>query len=148
LIDYDDRIAALLEAHRVLRPGGWLFAAAISRFASLHDGLVRGFLADPEFEAIVERDLAEGVHLNRSGHPGWFTTAYFHRPDEFVVEVEAAGFVVEALLAIEGPASLIDEAEWLADGQRQEVLLRAIRRVEAEPSLLGASSHLFAAARR
>ena len=36
----------------------------------------------------------------------------------------------------------------LADPDRREVVLRAIRRVETEPSLLGASAHLLAVARR
>ena len=35
---------------------------------------------------------------------------------------------------------------WLDDPERREVLLRAIRRVEAEPSLLGASPHVIALA--
>ncbi|HEX3112159.1 MAG TPA: class I SAM-dependent methyltransferase, partial [Candidatus Eisenbacteria bacterium] len=55
-----DRATALREAHRALRPGGWLFAAAISRFASSMDGLFRDLFQDPRFQTIVERDLAEG----------------------------------------------------------------------------------------
>jgi 2-polyprenyl-3-methyl-5-hydroxy-6-metoxy-1,4-benzoquinol methylase len=41
LVDRADRLRALREAHRVLRPEGLLFAAAISRFAALFDLLVR-----------------------------------------------------------------------------------------------------------
>ena len=63
----------------MLRPGGVLTAAAISRFASMMDGLLRGSLDDPAFEAIVERDLRDGQHRNPTGRPEWFTTAYFHR---------------------------------------------------------------------
>jgi ubiquinone/menaquinone biosynthesis C-methylase UbiE len=40
----DDRIRALREAWRVVRPGGVVVVAAISRFASTIDGLLRGFL--------------------------------------------------------------------------------------------------------
>src|ERR1700722_15263287 len=39
LVESDDRALALAEANRVLRPGGLLMAAAISRFASTLDGL-------------------------------------------------------------------------------------------------------------
>src|SRR5215204_1860393 len=39
LTEQTDRIRALREAGRVVRPGGVVFAAAISRFASLLDGL-------------------------------------------------------------------------------------------------------------
>jgi hypothetical protein len=64
----------------VLRPGGLLPGAAITRFASTLDGVAQAFLLEPGFEAIVERDLADGQHRNPDGHPGWFTTAYLPPP--------------------------------------------------------------------
>jgi ubiquinone/menaquinone biosynthesis C-methylase UbiE len=60
LTSREDRLQALREAYRIVRPGGVLAAAAISRFASTYDGLLRGFLEDPGFEEIVERDVREG----------------------------------------------------------------------------------------
>lgn len=143
LIDRPARLAALRGALRILRPGGLVMAAGISRFASTLDGIRRGFLAEPEFEAIVRGDLETGVHLNPSGRTGWFTTAYFHRPDELGNELAQVGFRDVAVMAIEGPAASVDE-EWLDDEDRRQTLLRAIRRVEAEPSLLGMSLHLMA----
>ncbi|HEY3943536.1 MAG TPA: methyltransferase domain-containing protein, partial [Acidimicrobiales bacterium] len=141
-----DRSRALGEAARVLRPGGRILAAAISRFASTVDGISRDFLTDAEFEHIVERDVADGRHLNPTHRPGWFTTAYFHRPDELRAELEAAGFEVESLITVEGPGSFAGAA-WLEDEDRRATLLRAIRRVETEPSLLGISSHVMAVGR-
>jgi ubiquinone/menaquinone biosynthesis C-methylase UbiE len=151
LTEAADRARALQEAHRVLRPGGLLAAAAISRFASTLDGLFRGFLLEPGFEDLVVRDVAEGQHRNPERRPRWFTTAYFHRPDELEREVAASGLELQALLAVEGLAAMLDDVDaldpWLDDPARREVLLRAIRRVEAEPSLIGASSHLIAFAK-
>jgi ubiquinone/menaquinone biosynthesis C-methylase UbiE len=147
LVEAEDRLQTLAEARRVLRPGGLLAAAAISRFASTYDGLARGFLAEPEFAAIVERDVRDGQHRNPGRHPDWFTTAYFHHPDELRDEVVGAGFEVDALLAVEGPAGWLgDLSSWLEHDGRREALLAAIRRVESEPSLLGASPHLLAVA--
>jgi ubiquinone/menaquinone biosynthesis C-methylase UbiE len=149
LISRVDRLRALVEARRVLRPGGVLAAAGISRFASMLDGLVRGHLDDPGFEAIVERDVRDGQHRNPTGRPEWFTTAYFHLPDELGQEVTEAGLRLHALFAVEGPAWMLPDIEQrLADPARGERVLAAIRRVETEPSLLGASSHLLAIARR
>ena len=145
----DDRIQALSEAWRVVRPGGVMVAAAISRFASTIDGLLRGFLLDSEFEAIVERDVREGQHRNPTGQPEWFTTAYFHLPEELRGEVKEAGFAVEALVGVEGPAWAAPDLDaWLEDLRRRAKLLATIGRVEAEPSLIGASAHLLVVARR
>ena len=146
LTDRGDRIRALAEARRVLRPGG-ILVAAISRFASTLDGLLRAHLDEPGFEAIVEGDVRDGRHRNPAGRPEWFTTAYFHLPEELGGEVTEAGLRLEAVLAVEGPAWMLPDIERrLADPGRRERVLAAIRRVETEPSLLGASAHLLAVA--
>jgi SAM-dependent methyltransferase len=148
LIERSERHQALREALRILRPGGVLLAAGISRFASTYDGLARGFLADPVFEEMVERDLTDGTHLNPQRDPNWFTTSHFHLPDELRDDVSGAGFYYDATIAVEGPASWIDPAPWLADLAKTQKLLDAIRRVEAEPSVLGASAHFIVTAHK
>jgi ubiquinone/menaquinone biosynthesis C-methylase UbiE len=149
LIEPGDRLQALAEARRVLRPGGVVLAAAISRFASLMDGLKRGYLDEPGFVSIVERDLADGQHRNPADHAGYFTTAFFHHPDELAREIVAAGLSLDAILAVEGPGSLLpDLSPWWEDARRRELLLALIARVEAEPSLLGMGGHLMAVGRR
>jgi SAM-dependent methyltransferase len=149
-LDADGRRRAFSESARVLRPGGVLVAAAISRFASLLDGLRRGWLGDAQFSAIIEHDLATGEHRNPDpvGRPHWFTTAWFHRPEELHAEVQAAGFTVDGVLAVEGPLWLLGDLEqrW-ADEAERDRLLAAIRAVESEPSMLGTSAHLLATAR-
>jgi SAM-dependent methyltransferase len=143
-----DRLRALAEAGRVLRPEGHLFVAAISRFASLLDGLREYRLDDPAFVQIVERDLREGQHRNPENRPEWFTTAYFHHPDELVREVRDAGLILADVLAVEGPGWLLPEfdARWRDDRRRHE-LLEAIARIERERSMLGVSAHIVAVAR-
>ena len=141
LTEQGERVQALTEAARVIRSGGMVAAAAISRFASLFDGLASGFLGDPDFEAIVERDLREGQHRNPTDRLEWFTTAYFHHPDELRTEFEHAGLRFEALFGIEGPGWLVRDV-W-DDPARQEHVMRAARAVEQEPTLLGLSAHLL-----
>jgi SAM-dependent methyltransferase len=149
LTERADRLRALAEAGRVLRPTGHLFVAAISRFASLLDGLRENRLDDPAFVQIVERDLREGQHRNPAARPGWFTTAYLHHPDDLVREIHDAGLILADLLAVEGPGWILPEfeARWRDDRRRQE-LLAALARVEQEPSMLGVSAHVLAVARR
>ena len=149
LTERSERIAALREARRILRRGGLALAVGITRFASVLDGLFRGLMDDPEFVRIVRRDLADGQHRNPSNHPAYFTTAFFHHPDELKGEMEEAGMRHERTLAIEGPGCLLQnfEEHWRDDGRRAR-LLDAIRSIEAEPSLLGASAHIMAVARK
>jgi len=147
LTERDDRLAALREARRVLRPGGVMFAVGISRFASLMDGLNRGILDDPDFVEIIRGDLRDGQHRNPTGRWDYFTSGFFHHPDELEAEVREAGFRVEALLGIEGPAwALKDFDKCWEEPEQCELLLEIIRKVESEKSLLGISPHLMVVA--
>jgi SAM-dependent methyltransferase len=149
LLRRGERLAALREARRVLRPGGLLFAAAISRFASLLDGLRGALFADPDFERIVEKDLRDGQHRNATGRPQYFTSAFFHRPEELTSEVRTAGLVLDDLVALEGPGAFLHDLDLLwEDPRKRDTLLRFVRAVEREPSLLGLGPHLLAVAHR
>jgi ubiquinone/menaquinone biosynthesis C-methylase UbiE len=149
LVEREDRVACLHEARRVLRPGGVVWGAGISHFASLFDSLAHGFFDDSAFAPILARDLKEGQHRNPTGNPIYFTDAFFHRPEELADELLTAGFQNVELVAIEGPGWLAPDFERLwNDPAQRERLLSAVRQVEHEPSALGASSHFMAIARK
>jgi SAM-dependent methyltransferase len=149
LVQEGDRQTALSEAIRVLRPGGVLIAAGISRSASALDGLSRELLGDHEFMRIVERDLLDGHHQNPTNRLDYFTTAYFHRPEDLRREVTDAGFEVEGLYGIEGPGWILPDLEerW-NDPERREMVLRVARALESKPSVVGSSAHLMVVGRK
>lgn len=142
-----DRRRDLDEARRVLRDGGRLFGAAISRFASLLDGLQRDLIADPAFVDIVKRDLRDGRHTT-TGDARYFTESQFHLPDELRAEVLEARFTVDALVGIEGPVWDSARIPGWNDPERRPLILDLLRRVEHEPALLGATAHLMIVATR
>jgi SAM-dependent methyltransferase len=143
LVDRADRVRALTEARRVAR--GVVLAAAISRYASLVGGLVLDWLGEPAFRRIVERDVRDGQHRNPDGRPTWFTTTFFHHPEELRAEVAEAGLALDVLVGIEGVASM--RVGLPGDDDERAWLLETTRLLEAEPTLLGISSHLLAVAR-
>ena len=144
LTERSDRIKALGEAFRVLRPNGVALLVGISRFASTVNCLIEGLITDPIFVPIVERDLKDGQHINSTNDPSYFTTTFWHHPDELRQESESAGFKTQAILAVEGPARLLKDykVHWQQPAQR-EWLLKIIRQLESESSLLGFSTHIM-----
>ena len=140
LTEREERVQALREAYRLLRVGGIVLAAAISRYATLLDGLNRGFFEDPTFVEIVRSDLATGQHRNQMPDAHYFTTAYLHRPEELQQESPDAGFQDATLYAIEGPHSIQEHWDDLVLRERH---LEALRWIECDPLLMAVSSHIL-----
>ncbi|MDQ1049751.1 bifunctional 2-polyprenyl-6-hydroxyphenol methylase/3-demethylubiquinol 3-O-methyltransferase UbiG [Streptomyces sp. V4I2] len=143
-----DRVRALAEAYRAVRPGGLVVAATINRFAGLHD-----VLREERYFTAVQRERTDAVTADGRHHhhaeDGLFTVAYFARPEEPPTEFTDAGLTVEGQYGIEGVAWLMGGIEdWLDDPERRAAVLAATRRIESEPTLLGASGHLLTAGRR
>jgi ubiquinone/menaquinone biosynthesis C-methylase UbiE len=134
LVERADRMMALREVRRIRKSQGVLIAAAISRFASLIDGLARGFFRDAEFRKIVANDLATGQHSNPMDQTAYFTTAYFHRPEELADEVYEASLADIQILAGEGPVwSTAHLGEAWYDPVQRKTLMEFLSLVEREP---------------
>jgi ubiquinone/menaquinone biosynthesis C-methylase UbiE len=141
-----DRLRAIAEARRVLRPGGTLLAFAITRYAGLIYGLRQGHIFDPAYHQMIWKEVKTG---KRENPPTWaftFPNAYFHHPDELKAELEESGLVHEITLGILGPAWMVpDLAESWKDETHRQALLDIARLVENEPVL---GPRLMAAARK
>lgn len=143
LLDRDDRIRALAEGARIVRPGGPVFAAAITRWAARIDGMLREriYLAHPA--ALGRIDEIDRTGLLPPLAEGGFS-AFCHRPEELREEMADAGLEVTDLVSVEGPAFIRQDLdERMADPAEREVVLEVARAIERVPELIGFGPHLL-----
>jgi SAM-dependent methyltransferase len=141
-----DRLQALAEARRVLRPDGPLFAAAISRWAARIDGMLRARTYESFPAAEAELAPLEATGRIPPLSAGSFC-GYAHRPGQLRAELAAAGFQVIDMVCVEGPAFLLDDlGDRLTDAKARHVVLETARALERVPELLGIGPHLLVTA--
>lgn len=144
----DQRLRALAEARRIVRPGGPVFVAAISRWAPRLDGELRARLYEPY--PVIREEIAA---VERTGwlpplFPGSFA-AFCHRPQQLRAELRGAGLDVVDLVSVEGMAFMLEDLPArLEDPLDRAVVLEAARAIERVPELLGIGPHLLATAVR
>jgi SAM-dependent methyltransferase len=142
------RVQALREARRIVRPGGPVFAAVISRWAPRLDGVVaqRLYESYPNLLALLP-DVELTGNLPPVVPDGF--SGYTHRPGELVEEIAEAELALEDLVGVEGmPLAAGDLQARSVDPAAWRVVLDAARAIERVPELLGLSQHLMATARR
>lgn len=147
LPERSDRLRALREARRVVRPGGLIAAAAINRYSSLFEHAALAHLHAPRLESSVSEILRTAMYDGRRG----FTVSYFHRAEELAEELTAVGLRDVQVFGVEGPSwSMLKAVENQPGPGPDEALftaaLTAARMAEPYPELLAASSHLLAVA--
>ncbi|WP_433566953.1 class I SAM-dependent methyltransferase [Nocardia sp. CA-151230] len=138
-----DRATALNEARRVLRPGGVLVAAAISRYLSILETGTTGRL-DQHLVPSLQTVIATGDY---DGHVG-FVHTHWHTAEELRAEVRAGGFGEVEIYGVEGPSwPTLDHAGLRSLPCLLNAALDCARLLEQDPLLVNASAHLLAIAR-
>jgi SAM-dependent methyltransferase len=139
-----DRVQALREAGRVVRPGGPVFAAAISRWAVRLDGMLRLRLYEQNSNVSDMVETVERTGVLPPLAPGSFN-GFTHRPGQLRAEFASAGLDVADLVCVEGAAFLLNDLDDRAGDERAwQVILDSARAHERVPELMGLGSHLLA----
>jgi S-adenosylmethionine-dependent methyltransferase len=145
LLDEKDRCQAIAECHRILKPGGTLMAAFITRYAPIKYCIPNEPtwpIENPElFKSIYE----QGIFPPRGERDGEFV-AYFAHPMEVSPLISSQGFEVETVLGVEGLASEIEEGINQLTGEAWDFWADFNYKVSADPSIHGGVEHLLVVA--
>ncbi len=137
-----DRVGALREALRVLRPGGIVMASAISRL-----GAVAYQLTSPRGDRRGE-GLLELVSEGRPPEPPvGFPGAHFHTAAELESELAEAGLTDVTSQGVEGFAVGLEYLDG-ADPELSEAMITIARALAGVPGAKDTSGHLIAAGSR
>lgn len=145
LLRETERQQAVQEAQRVLKPGGPLFAAFITRYATLRYAAAREHLWPLQEAATVARVLQTGVLPPRDEKEAGFV-AYFAHPTEVAPLLQHAKLKVRTVLGVEGLVSMIEENVNTLDGIAWKTWVNLNCRVAPDPTLHSGVEHLLAIA--
>jgi ubiquinone/menaquinone biosynthesis C-methylase UbiE len=141
LLEESERRRAILEARRVLKPGGPLFAAFITRYGPLR------FAAKTQPDLLLTGDLPGQVLLETGQHRpkpgGRFTQAYFAHPGEIQPLMESCGFRTVGMVGCEGLVSQIEEQVNDLSGELWDAWVDVNYHAGKDPYLYGAAEHLL-----
>jgi S-adenosylmethionine-dependent methyltransferase len=147
LLEEHERFSAVAGVKRIVRPGGLVFAAFITRYAA------HRWAAANEPTWIVDDPQAAQTLLDtgrlavRPLRPGGFI-GYFAHPDEVVPLIRRAGLEVRAVLGVDSLVSQIEEGVNQLTGDAWERWADLSTRVASDPVLFGAAEHLLVLAQR
>lgn len=138
-----DRRLALAEAARVLKPGGILLAAALSRYVAF--GSVSLAQTIPQ---LMPDDWAALLVEGAPSPSLRFPAGHFHSAEELHDEIGAVGYDVRKVVGVEGPAGLFLEVIHEADDELFDAAMVIARAASSTPGIRDQSAHLIAVARR
>lgn len=144
LLSKDERIRALRESKRVLKPEGVLLGFAINYTASTLVGLTQGIFIQQELNEMCLEELTTGIHKAPENMPGVLSKAYYHKPEELIEEMKEAGFCSIDIYAVEGIIWLDKNYfENRSNRGKKEKMMQLLRKTEKDRNLLALSPHMM-----
>ena len=147
IVEEEDRLKALSELHRVLKPGAPAIVGYINPWGLLRSGLTE--FPDLYADEPLIRQLFES--FVQTGEQSAFTEAAFISPTQAMAELRSCGFAVECRAGVEGCASgALEQVAALArsDPAGYEVLTRLVVESSTHPAYRDCTEHLHVVVRK
>jgi SAM-dependent methyltransferase len=155
ITEYEERILAIKESHRLLRDNGLLFSAALTPYSVLvsrldvyrvDDTKKRRELEDPSVIAIIERALEDGCYENPEKRiASGLGSSHLHTAKALREELLRGGFDTDSVHGVMGGAWLAPNLDALLENpETKEVLMKTIRMLDTHEEIIGLSGHLLA----
>jgi len=140
LVEESDRLLVLKQVFDLLKPGGGLFSAFISRYGILGDLMqkVPTWIEDRDQVRSVLDQGRDPENWPRGGFRGYFATV-----DEIAPLHESLGFETRTLAAVEPAISADDDSYNGLEGHQRQLWLDLLFEISTEASILGSSRHLL-----
>lgn len=160
ITEYEERICAIRECHRLLKKDGILFSAALTpysplipRLATYHenDTKRRRELDDPAVMSMIERALEDGCYINpdRKIIDHGLGSSHLHTAKALREELCCGGFNTSSVHGILGGAWLAPNLEALLENEEtKKVLMKTVRMLDTHEEIIGLSGHLLAVSRK
>ena len=159
ITEYEERILAIKESHRLLKDDGILFSAAltpysvlVSRLAVYHenDTKKRKELDDPAVISIIERALVDGCYINPERKiANGLGSSHLHTAKALREELSCGGFDTLSVHGVMGGAWLAPNLnELLENEETRKVLMKTVRMLDTHEEIIGLSGHLLAVSQK
>ena len=160
ITEYEERILAIKESHRLLKDDGMLLSAALTpysplipRLASYHKetSRIRNELDDPAVMSMIERALEDGCYINPEmkiiNHG--LGSSHLHTAKALREELSEGGFDTATVHGIMGGAWLAPNLDaLLANEETKALLMKTVRMLDTHEEIIGLSGHLLAVSRK
>jgi ubiquinone/menaquinone biosynthesis C-methylase UbiE len=145
----EDRLAAILEAKRVLKKNGIILGFAINATASTVVGLMNGMIHANSFFEMCKKELTSGIHNAPKDFPFLLADAFYHKPEDLKSEFLEQNLNFINIFAVEGIIWLDNEyfANML-DKKKSKTLKDLQKFTQNDEYLLPFSPHMMIAVKK
>ena len=152
VLDPAERERSMAELGRVARDDAPVFVSVIGRLSALRGGIKFVLPSESgERHGFLDRIAEEGAYTQEladehADGEGW-AECHFFRADELEADLEAAGFDVETLVGLEGPASNLGGELADASPKAREEVAEVVETLREDRAVVDFSEHILAVCR-